>query len=103
MRDLRKEVSKQIHWIDFYLECLENWKNISIYTIFGRSHPMVLIDDYDEMVHRGPFRLYHIRWIADGGLGFDPLISVIKRIRLLLSNRDPTIKMCPPRVSSGPL
>ena len=51
-------MSKQINWIDFYLECLENWKNISIYTIFGRSRPMVLIDGYDETVHRGPFQLY---------------------------------------------
>ena len=33
---------------------------------------MVLINGYDEMVHRGPFQLYHIRWMADGGLGFDP-------------------------------
>ena len=32
---------------------------------------MVLINGYNETVHRGPFQLYRIRWIADGGLGFD--------------------------------
>ena len=33
---------------------------------------MVLINGYDETVHHGPFQLYRIRWITDGGLGFDP-------------------------------
>ena len=64
---------------------------------------MVLINGYDETIHRGPFRLYRIHWIADGGLGFDPLISVIKRIRSLSLNHDLTVKMRPPRVSSRPL
>ena len=50
-------MSKQINWIDFYLECLENRKNISIHTIFGCNRPIETIDGYDEMVHREPFRL----------------------------------------------
>ena len=33
---------------------------------------MVLINGYDETVRRGPFQLYRMHWIADGGLGFDP-------------------------------
>ena len=65
-RDLRREVSKQINWIDFYLECLENRNNISIYTLFGRNRPIETMDGYDETVNRGPFRLYHSRRIFDG-------------------------------------
>ena len=42
---------KQINWIDFYLECFKKRKNIFIYTSFGHSRLMVLIDGYDEMVH----------------------------------------------------
>ena len=50
-------MSKQINWIDFALKCIRNWKNISIYTYFGRNHLIVLINDYDEMVHQEPFHL----------------------------------------------
>ena len=55
LRDSRREVSKQINWIDFLLECLESPKNIFIYTLFRRNRPMETIDGYDETVHRGPF------------------------------------------------
>ena len=54
-RDSRREVSKQINWIDFYLKCLTNQKNISFYRVFGCNRPIETIDGYDETVHRGPF------------------------------------------------
>ena len=42
-------------------------KNMSIYTKFGRSRPIVLIDGYDETVHDGPFRLSRGRRIVMDG------------------------------------
>ena len=66
-RDSRREVCKQINWIDFCLECLRNRKNISIYTSFGRNRLIEMIDGYDEKVHHGPFRLYRSRRIVMEG------------------------------------
>ena len=66
-RDSRTEVSKQINWIDFYLECITNQKNISFDRIFGRNRPIETIEGYDETVHRGPFRLYCSRPIVMEG------------------------------------
>ena len=56
MRDSRREVPKQINWVDFFLECFRNRKNISIYTSFGRDRPMALINGYDGTVHRNHFK-----------------------------------------------
>ena len=84
-------MSKQINWIDFFLKCFRNRKNISIYTSFWRDRPMVLINGYDETVHRGPFQLYRIHWIADGGLGFDLCDKRYKHIISSLLDRDPTL------------
>ena len=60
-------MSKQINWIDFYLECITNRKNISFYKVFGYNRPIKMIDGYDEMVHRGLFRLYLSRRIVMEG------------------------------------
>ena len=57
-------VSKQINWI-FALECFRNQKNISIYTSFGRSRPIALINGYDGTVHREPFQTCRSRPILD--------------------------------------
>ena len=66
-RDSRRELSKQINWVDFYLKCFTNRKNISFYRVFGRNRLIETIDGYDETVHRGPFRLYHSRQIVMEG------------------------------------
>ena len=42
-------------------------KNTSIYTKFGRNHPIVSIDGYDETVHRGPFQISRGRRIMMDG------------------------------------
>ena len=60
-------MSKQINWIDFYLECIKNRKNISFYRVFGHNRMIKMIDGYDETVHRGPFRLYCSRQIVMEG------------------------------------
>ena len=57
LRDSRGEVSKQINCFDFQLECLTKSKNISLHRQIGHNHLIVLIDGYDETVHRGPFQL----------------------------------------------
>ena len=57
LRDLRREVSKQINLLDFSLECLQIGRTCLIYRLFGRNRPIEMIDDYNEMVHRGPFQL----------------------------------------------
>ena len=44
-------------------------KNKSISRAFGRNRPIVSIDDYDGMVHRGPFQLSLDRRIEDGAPG----------------------------------
>ena len=62
-------MSKQINWIDFYLECITNRKNISFYMVFGRNRPIETIDGYDETVHREPFQTYRSRLIFDEVLG----------------------------------
>ena len=54
-RDSRREVSKQINWIDFELECLQIERTCLIYTPFGRNRPIEMIDGYDGTVHHGPF------------------------------------------------
>ena len=56
-------MSKQINWIDFYLECFRKRKNISIYISFGRNRPIKTINGYDETVHGGPFQLSRSHWI----------------------------------------
>ena len=38
---------------------LRTSKNTSIYTDFGLNRPIETIDDYDGMVHCGPFQLSH--------------------------------------------
>ena len=60
-------MSKYINWIDFYLECIRNRKNISFYRVFGRNRPIEAIDGNDETVHRGPFQLYRSRRIVMKG------------------------------------
>ena len=50
-------------------ECLQKTKNTSFYSVFGRNRPIVSIDGYDEMVHRGPFQLSRDRRICDGAQG----------------------------------
>ena len=65
LRDLRREVSKYINWIDFYLECFRNRKNISIDTSFGHHRPMALIKGYDGTVHRESFQKYRSHPIHD--------------------------------------
>ena len=55
LRDSRGEVSKQIKFLDFQLECLQSSKNISLYRIFDRNRPIETIDGYHETVHDGPF------------------------------------------------
>ena len=57
-------MSKQIKLLDFQLGCLESSKNMSFYSTFGRNHPIVSIDGYDGMVHRGPFQINHSRLIS---------------------------------------
>ena len=66
-RDSRREVSNQINWIDFYLECITNRKNISFYRVFGRNRLIEMIDGYNETLHRGQFRLYCSRRIVMEG------------------------------------
>ena len=68
LRETRGEVSKQIKLLDFQLECLQSSKNISLYRVFYHNRPIETIDDYDETVHRGPFRLNRNRRIVMDGL-----------------------------------
>ena len=56
-------------FLDFQLECFRISKNILFYRTFGRNRPIKTIDGYNGTVHRGPFRIYCIRRIADGGSG----------------------------------
>ena len=42
-------------------------KNKSIYRAFHCNRPMKTINGYDEMVHRGPFRLSRDRQIVMDG------------------------------------
>ena len=42
-------------------------KNISLYRAFDRNRPIKTIDGYDEMVHRGLFRLSRGRRIVMDG------------------------------------
>ena len=65
---MRGEVSKQIKFLDFQLECLESSKNNLFYSTFGRNRPIVSINGYDGMVHRGPFCLSRGRPIVMNGL-----------------------------------
>ena len=67
-RDLRGEVSKQIKFLDFQLECLQSSKNKSFYSVFGRNRPIVSIDSYDGTVHHGPFQISCNRRIVMDGL-----------------------------------
>ena len=67
-RDSRGEVSKQINCFDFQLECLQSSKNRSFYNIFGCNRPIILINGYDETVHRGPFQISRGRRIPIDGL-----------------------------------
>ena len=46
---------------------LTNVKNTSIYRAFDHNRPIKTIDGYDEMVHRGPFRLSRDRRIMMDG------------------------------------
>ena len=93
----KKGRSKQINWIDFFLKCFRNQKNISIYTSFERDHPMALINGYDGMVHREPFQKCRSRLIRDEALKWNPLRCVIKCIRLPPLDRDLMIRMLPAR------
>ena len=90
-----REVSKQINWIDFHLEWFRNQNNISIYTSFGRDHPMALINGYDGMVHHEPFQQSCSCPIRDQALGWSPLRCIIKRLRSPPLDRDLTIRMLP--------
>ena len=49
---------------EFLLECFTTTKNTSFYSVFGRNRPIVSIDGYDEMVHRGSFQLSRSRPIS---------------------------------------
>ena len=44
-------------------EYLQSSKNISLYKLIGCNRPIVLIDSYDETVHRGSFQLSRDHWI----------------------------------------
>ena len=67
-RETRGMVSRQLNLIEIQLECVTIAKNSSFYSNFGRNRPIVLIDGYDETVHRGPFRLNRHRQIIMDGL-----------------------------------
>ena len=56
-RDSRREVSKQIKFLDFKLECLQIERICLIYRLFGCNRPIETNDGYDGTVHRGPFQL----------------------------------------------
>ena len=47
---------------------LDNDEVTSFYSVFGRNRPIISIDGYDEMVHRGPFQLSRSRLISMDGL-----------------------------------
>ena len=79
-RETRGEVSRQINYIDFQLECFEHRKNTSFYTHFGRNRLIEAIDGYDETVHDEPFQKYRGRRIEDGASGCDSSRCVIKRV-----------------------
>ena len=66
-RDSRGEMSKQINFLDFQLECFTNRKNMSFYRAFGRNRPIETIDGYDGTVYHGPFQKYRGRWISMDG------------------------------------
>ena len=68
LRDSRREVSKQINFLDFYLECLQIGRTCLIYRLFGRNHPIETIDGYNVTVHRGPFQLSHSCLILMDGI-----------------------------------
>ena len=40
---------------------------MSFYRVFGHNRPIEMIGDYDETVHRGPFRLSRSRRILMDG------------------------------------
>ena len=66
--ETRRMVSRQLNWIEIQLGCLQTMKNILFYRAFGRNRPIVSIDGYDGMVHRGPFQKYRSRPIMMDGM-----------------------------------
>ena len=68
--------------------------NISINRAFGRNRPIKSIDGYVEMVHRKPFQLNHDRSILIEHSDEATWLCVMKHIKLLLLDRDPTIRIC---------
>ena len=71
-RDSRGEVSKQIKFLDFQLECIQSLKNMSFYRVSDRNRLIETIDGYDETVHRGPFRLNRNRRIMMDSMDLIP-------------------------------
>ena len=71
-RDSRGELSKQIKLLDFHLKCIQSSKNMSFYRVSDRNRPIETIDGYDELVHRGPFRLNRNRRIVMDGMDLIP-------------------------------
>ena len=61
-------------------ECLQKSKNASFYRRIGRNRRIILINGYDEMVHRGPFRLNRNHRIAMDGSNEAFKRCVIKRV-----------------------
>ena len=67
LRETRGMVSRRFNLIEIQLECFTTTKNTSFYRVFGRNRPIVSIDGYDEMVHRGPLQLSLSRPISIDG------------------------------------
>ena len=71
-------------------EYLQSLKNISLYKLIGRNRPIVLIDGYNETVHRGSFQLSLDRWIWDGRSGWAfkmRLLNAFDRVFWILIRR----------------
>ena len=62
-----ERVSRQFNCLKSQLGCFRIVKNILFYSVFGCNRTIETIDGYDEMVHRGPFRLSRDRRIVMDG------------------------------------
>ena len=99
LRDSRSLVSKQINWIDSFSNALQIGRTSLFILILGVTVRWISIHGSDETVHRELFHLNRDREILMERPDEPTWISVIKRIRSLPSDHNPTIRMHPPRVN----
>ena len=58
LRETRERVSKKLNWIEISTRMLRIMKNTSFYRLYGRNHPIKMIDGYDETSTMDHFKKY---------------------------------------------